>query len=242
VAPKPQRNLEWTSDDGIYGLGELARDEGELVTARALLNECLASWRELGVAPAWNIARDRKLIERRAASLAVQPLGDVARYQGRFEEAQALYEETLTHLRQLRGDVYQQRAVAGVLFKLAIVAQKRGDMEQSTALYQESMTIYRRAEGPGGKLETAICFEACGTLAAAQGQAQRAARLLSAASALREAMGAPLPPVDRAEFERSVAAARAHLGEEAFAAAWAAGQAMTLELVIRSALDEADST
>jgi tetratricopeptide (TPR) repeat protein len=242
VAPKPQRNLEWTSDDGIYGLGELARDEGELGAARALLEECLASWRELGVVPAWNIARDAKRIERRAASLAVQPLGDVARYQGRYEEARALYEETLTHMRQLREDVYQQRLVAGVLLKQALVAQKQGDMQRAAAVYQESLTCYREAGGTGTKLESAICFEACGTLAAAQGQAHRAARLLSAAAALSEAMGAPLPPVDRPEFERSVAAARALLGEEAFAAAWAEGRAAPLEQAIRSALEEGAGT
>jgi len=242
VAPKPQRNLEWTTDDGLYGLGELARDQGELETARALLDERLARWRELGVVPVWNAPRDSKRIDRGAVSLAVQPLGDVARYQGRCEEAQALYEETLAHVRQFREDVYQQRLVAGVLLKLALVAQKQGDGERAAARYQEGLALYRQAGGTGGKLETAACFEACGHLAAAQGQALRAARLLGAAAALREAMGAPLPPVERPEFERSVAAARALLGEEAFAAAWAEGQGMPLERAVRCALEEGGST
>jgi DNA-binding NarL/FixJ family response regulator len=47
--------------------------------------------------------------------------------------------------------------------------------------------------------------------------------------ALREVMGTPLPPVYRPEYECSVAAARTHLGEKAFAAAWAQGRAMTWE-------------
>jgi DNA-binding NarL/FixJ family response regulator len=53
-----------------------------------------------------------------------------------------------------------------------------------------------------------------------------------AAEALREAIGTPLPPVERATYERSIAAARAQLGEEAFAAAWQEGRTMTLEQVL----------
>jgi hypothetical protein len=45
-----------------------------------------------------------------------------------------------------------------------------------------------------------------------------------------------MPPADRAEHDRSVTAVRAALGQEAFAAAWAAGRAMTLEDAIRDAL------
>jgi hypothetical protein len=44
---------------------------------------------------------------------------------------------------------------------------------------------------------------------------------------VRQHIGAPLPPVYRADYERSVAAARAHIGEMPFAAAWAQGRTMT---------------
>ncbi len=40
---------------------------------------------------------------------------------------------------------------------------------------------------------------------------------------------APLAPVDRADYEQAVATARAQLGEQVFATAWAAGRAMTPE-------------
>jgi DNA-binding NarL/FixJ family response regulator len=40
---------------------------------------------------------------------------------------------------------------------------------------------------------------------------------------------APLPPVYRADYERAVAGGRAQLSEEAFAATWAEGRAMTPE-------------
>jgi DNA-binding NarL/FixJ family response regulator len=53
---------------------------------------------------------------------------------------------------------------------------------------------------------------------AEQGETTWAVRLLAAAAALRGSLGAPLPPVCRAAYSRSVAAARAQLGEQAFAA------------------------
>jgi hypothetical protein len=72
----------------------------------------------------------------------------------------------------------------------------------------------------------------------AQGQSERAARLFGALEAHRETVGAPPVAAERAEYHRSVAGARTALGEEAFAAAWAEGRAMTLEQATAYALDE----
>src|SRR5437016_4492331 len=67
---------------------------------------------------------------------------------------------------------------------------------------------------------------------------ERAARLFGTAQALREAIGAPLPPVERAEHECHLAAARAALGEAAFTLAWMAGRAMSLDQAIDTAMQE----
>ena len=56
-----------------------------------------------------------------------------------------------------------------------------------------------------------------------------AAQLWGAAKAVRDAMGAPLPPIERADYERSMATACTRLGEKAFTAAWAEGRTMTPE-------------
>jgi DNA-binding NarL/FixJ family response regulator len=66
-----------------------------------------------------------------------------------------------------------------------------------------------------------------GEVVAAQHKLAWAAQLWGAADALRDALGVPIPPVERADYERSLSAARVHLGERAFAAAWAQGRAMT---------------
>jgi hypothetical protein len=66
---------------------------------------------------------------------------------------------------------------------------------------------------------------------------ERTARLLGAAEALRAAIGLPLPPAERPDYERTVAAARAQLDEAAFATAWAQGRAMSLDQLVAYALE-----
>jgi hypothetical protein len=70
---------------------------------------------------------------------------------------------------------------------------------------------------------------------ATQGEIRWAAQLWGAAEALRESIDVPRLPVDRAGYEQAVAAARAQLGEEAFATAWQEGRATNLEQVIDEA-------
>ncbi len=67
---------------------------------------------------------------------------------------------------------------------------------------------------------------------AAQGELLQSARLWGAAEALREAIGAPIPPVYRLAYEQAVTAARTQFGEKPFTAAWAQGRTMTLEQVL----------
>ena len=69
-----------------------------------------------------------------------------------------------------------------------------------------------------------------------QGRAERAARLLGAGQAPITAAGSLTIRKDQAEYNQAVATARAQLGEEAFAAAWQAGQAMSLDEAIDYAL------
>jgi hypothetical protein len=72
--------------------------------------------------------------------------------------------------------------------------------------------------------------------ASAQCQWERSAQLFGAAEALREAINAPLPSHNHADYESSVMALRAGLSEEALAAAWAQGRAMMPEHIIADAL------
>ena len=83
-------------------------------------------------------------------------------------------------------------------------------------------------------------IEAVGIVAAAVGQAERGARLLGAAEAQRERIGLRFRVrEDQAALEQAVAAARAALGEDAFAAAWAAGRTLSPGQAVAEALDRA---
>ena len=75
-----------------------------------------------------------------------------------------------------------------------------------------------------------------GSEAALGEEPERAARLWGTVEVLRETTRKRTAPGSRATYERALAAARAQLGEEAFAAAWAAGRALTLEQAIAEAL------
>jgi len=87
--------------------------------------------------------------------------------------------------------------------------------------------------------DVAYSLMGLGAVAGARQRPERAARLFGVAEALREAISHPLPPVNRLDYERAVAAARAQLDTAAFVVAWAEGRAMTLEQAVALALEVA---
>jgi hypothetical protein len=73
-------------------------------------------------------------------------------------------------------------------------------------------------------------------VATARGQAAAAVRLSAAVDTLRSALGHRLQPYLVTRYARQLDQARAQLDEATFAAAWAAGQALTPEQAIVEAL------
>ena len=87
-----------------------------------------------------------------------------------------------------------------------------------------------------------MCFvlralEGAAGVVGAQGQPERAARLFGATDAVRTALSVPVRPADRRRYDRDVTAVCTALGPDAFAAAWAAGRALSLEQAIAEALE-----
>lgn len=74
------------------------------------------------------------------------------------------------------------------------------------------------------------------SMAERRGEAVRAARLFGAAETLRETIGLPRPPAERAPLEPRLAAAHCRLGE----VAWGAGWAMAMEDAVTYALEDAE--
>jgi predicted ATPase/class 3 adenylate cyclase len=208
-----------TTARALNSLGIIAQRNGELERAATRYSASLAVAREVG--------------DPRDIAVALSNLGEVAYYHGDLERAAAAYEEALTLMRQL-GD---PESIAVGLDNHGRVARQRGNLAQAEALHREAAAHYRELRDPGRCAES---LEALGSTAGVKGQGARAARLLGAAAAVRAALGSPQPPVERTDTEQAVAAARAALGEEEWALAFAAGQALTLEEALAAALDEPD--
>jgi len=207
----------------LFHLAEvLFVSQGNPAIVRALTEESLALSKELG---------DKEGI---AASYFL--LGGLALAQADAATARALLEESLALCREMA----HQDGLAQSLSALARVEACQGDYATANVLYEESLASCRVLDDQEG---VAACLEGLAGAVAAQGSvgasiggkeawgasALWAARLWGAAEALRETIGVAIPPVWRADHERSVAAVRTHLGEKAFAAMWAEGRTMTPE-------------
>ncbi|WP_246631911.1 ATP-binding protein [Pseudonocardia nigra] len=167
-----------------------------------------------------------------AAEYAQVGLGLGARRQGDLDAAEAHLGAALAWNRRLQADYgVPYYGITLLLAELGFIAELRGDAACADALHREGVAAARAVGEPRA---IALAAEGLAGAAAMAGEHERAARLLGAASAAREAVGAPLPAAERGDVDRIATAARAALGEEAFAAAFAAGAASPLEDVVRA--------
>ncbi len=194
--------------NSLYWLASMFLNQGDATTASALLEEGLKLAREVG----YKVGQ----------ADCLRGLCEVALSQG-DPAARTRAEGSLGLLREIGG---RDDQIASSLIWLGRVETRQGNYAAARACYEESLVLARKGDF---KEEMASGLEGLAGVVAAQGTPAWAVRLWGAADALREAMGTPIPPVYRADYERSVAAARAQLGEKAFAAAWAEGRMMTPE-------------
>jgi tetratricopeptide (TPR) repeat protein len=156
---------------------------------------------------------------------SLRALADAVRGQGDLGRARTLLEESLALSRSKE----HAWGIARTLASLGNVACEAGAYARASRLYEESLELGGRRMGLNHTI--LVCLEGLARVAVAQGRMERAARLCETAAALREDRGWPLPPAKHAEHDRTMAAAHGALGEEAFAAAWARGHALSLEAI-----------
>jgi tetratricopeptide (TPR) repeat protein len=212
---------EWSPILGglaLLFLGGARYAQGDQAAAQRLLEESLALFRSID--DYW------------LAGHALVGLGRVALSRGDEGRAETLIEQGMA----LQREVGTPWATAEALIELGRVAQRRGDNQRALDLYRESLTVLWDI---GGKSKYAACLEAIASVAVRQGRPEQAARLFAAAAVLRESFSTPLAPVEREAHESALTSTRAQLGEPAFAAAWEAGRALTLEQAIVEATAEA---
>src|SRR5579859_524827 len=244
----------WT----LARLGELTLEQGDAAGAALQLEESLKLFRELGIKEGIAfVARDLGMVaieEEQAAhatplleeSLALyralempmaigwvyHHLGATAQLQGDYTRARQLHDESLSWFRQ-HGEPNMGQPWA--YYGLGYAALAQDDTADAGAHIYRALTLFR---DEGDRSGISFCLAGLAGVAALDEAPQRAARLWGAAEALRQSIGARQAPATRVTRERLMATAREQLGQEAFAAAWAEGQKMTMDEAIALALPE----
>ncbi|HEV8340395.1 MAG TPA: tetratricopeptide repeat protein [bacterium] len=208
---------EWGLARSLNSLGVIAQERRDYEGARRLFEESMTLSR--GLHDGWGLAT------------SLNRLGEVARLREDHQQARAHYNEALTLFREL-GD---KPGIATILHNLGYIELQDGDLPRAGERFRESLRLFREL---GHKRLIAFCLVGLGGLAHTQGRAVEATKLLSAADAVfdEEPPVEPTESQEHAYHQRTVAAVRAALNEDVFAAAWAEGRAMDFEKVLEHAL------
>jgi predicted ATPase/DNA-binding CsgD family transcriptional regulator len=196
-------------------VGLVAYHEGDYETAEQVLSESLTLYRAHGL-------KDR-------VAGALNSLGDLAQLAGDGQRATELYEESLVLWRELRG----APGIASALHKLGQVRRSQNDNRSARTMLTESLRLQLELGNKQGQGE---CLAALAATTTASGQPERAAKIFAASSALLDAIGVPLAPVDRLALNGDIAMAHNQLSNEAWDAAWALGSRLSTDDAIELAL------
>jgi predicted ATPase/class 3 adenylate cyclase/tetratricopeptide (TPR) repeat protein len=218
----------------LYCLGELSLAQADYATARTYYGESLAHWRTIG--------------EKSACANVLAGLAQVAQAQGDYVTAHMCFDESMLLYREVGDSV----KIADLLIGRGQLALAQADYAAARACYSESLALWGATEdkryrgwwpftrhGAADTPGIALCLAGLTAVALAQAQPERAAHLCGAAEAVM-AGGGRLSRLDRADYERTLAAARAQLDAATFDAAWAAGAMLTLEQAIAYAVGAGD--
>jgi len=132
----------------------------------------------------------------------------------------------------LHRELGNKQGLGNKLSDLGIVRHDEGDEAAAMQHYLEGLQLLW--EG-GDTWYLAIPVVGLAAIALNSGQAMRAARLVGAATALRERSGSSVWPKERDRLEQTVARARTALGAEVFEQEVAAGRALPLAEVVAEA-------
>ena len=198
----------------LRDLGVLADIEGDQARARALNDESVKLLRAVG--DAWNLSHSIRF----AARLASQA-GDRAQMRVLLEEVQNLDEQLPDRWIALATEL-----------RLAVLDPTRERYDEARARFAETVAL---VPGTGHLQFVWVSLALFSVLVLWYAEVVRGVRLAAAARNNANLLGF-MDDIYRADRESSLAAARTALGEEAYAKAWAEGEAMTLDEAIAVAL------
>jgi tetratricopeptide (TPR) repeat protein len=152
----------------LMAAGTLASDQWDFTQARALLEESLALFKELG--------------DTKSAMNALRNLGNELRHQGDYQGASARLREGLGLAREA-GARWDMAAILG---DLGIVAQSSGREDEARKLYEESLALRRELKDKRG---IAMMLVNLGEVARAQERYDEAHSLYAEALTLARELG-----------------------------------------------------
>jgi predicted ATPase/DNA-binding SARP family transcriptional activator len=174
----------------------------------------------------------REMGHQKGQAIALSNLGDLARSQGELKQSESFYEEALELSRQLEG----RHLEAMILCNLGHLARDQKNTGGARSFYGKSMlTAFEENQPRSVAWATAGLAE----LAMSDGDVRRAVELYASAISFLETVSSCLPPDLEGAYQKTVATARAQLGDSAFAMLWARGQAKKPEKAIAFALKDA---
>jgi MinD-like ATPase involved in chromosome partitioning or flagellar assembly/tetratricopeptide (TPR) repeat protein len=201
----------------LLNLGILAVDQDDLVSAQTFVRESLELNEELG--------------NRGDLAVARMYLAFLLHKRGEREPADELISESLDMLQK---DARQVWLPWGLHWKARIAIERR-EFETARSALRESLTIFQNNQDTGGKIRSLL---ACSWLNAAQGLWETAATLLAAEESQRKQQNSPPVRDWKQEIEFIKSNSRASLGDSQFAAAFAAGERMSLEQAVAYAIEK----
>jgi predicted ATPase/transcriptional regulator with XRE-family HTH domain len=215
-----------------YDLGDIWLSLGDVVRAEGLFAQAVTWFREASAA-SW-------------VYLALSDLGSARQLCGDIESAVRLLDEALGLVRrwdEAEPFALQDRyGLCQVLGRRAYAAREQGDLVLATQMFGEKLTI---AKELGASREVLGALAGIAGIALERGQGERAARLLGAVDAAREAAG--LAHIAHFVFANQLTAATCDaLGQAAFSAHWREGRSMPLAqadtdaLALTAAVSELD--
>jgi len=191
------------------------REEGAADRAMKLLDESLAIFEELG--------------DEGGVARTLWAMGNLRYELGELEEGEPYVRRAVDMHRRL-GDRF---SLAWDLFMLGLLVQKRGRLNEVGPMFDESLTLLAEARDTSG---IPLLLGGLASLAAGQGQGERAVLLAGAAAALESTYGGGLTRINE-EVEQWEDRRRELIPDrDRYERLWAQGQAMSIEEAVATAL------
>ena len=229
----------------LYGLGIMARVQGDYQTAREMYNQALVEGRAsgnrqqialsssglgailqlTGDAPAARkyfeegLAVSRELGDEYSIAYSLLCLGIVLGMEGKSSEARKVLEESLTILRKFGS----KEAISNNLNNLGAVAFDVGDYEAALGYFTEGLQLSQEV---GNKVNITDALNGLAALAAEDGKFEMAAKIAGSAENLSKSIGFEKEPTERHFCEKYISKIRAALDSDEFFAAFEQGRLM----------------